>query len=348
MTFSRQALRLLQRLFQRLYPRSFARLFPLKSSRDPVNSSGMPQVMARTAAAIGLAVLAGCGGGTSQVESFVPSRYFAFGDETSSLESNGLKYAVNGLDASNRLDCQQQPIWVQQVAGAYGFVFAECNPTFQPDTKAIMRARAGAKADDVRAQVEAQVAAGGFRDKDLATLLAGANDVLELYRQYPARSEASLIADARARGTRLALTVNRLVNLGVKVVISTVPDMGLTPFGKAEKRNFEDIDRSAFLSRLTAAFNEQLGVTVVLDGRFVGLVQADLQFQAIDRFPAGFGIVTTSLGVCTVALPQCTTATLLPGADPATFLWADDTRLATAGHSQLAQLAVSRAQQNPF
>ena len=340
MTFSRQA--------QRLFQSAFARLFSLRSPRDDVNASGFPHVLARTGAAVGLLVLAACGGGTSQVESFVPARYFAFGDETSTLESNGRKFAVNALDANNRLDCAQQPIWVQQVAGAYGFVFAECNPTFQPETKAIMLARAGARADDVRAQVEAQVAAGGFRDKDLATLLAGANDVLELYRQYPARSEASLIADARARGTRLAQTVNRLVDLGVKVVISTVPDMGLTPFGKAEKRNFQDIDRSAFLTRLTAAFNEQLGVTVVLDGRFVGLVQADLQFQAIDRFPAGFGIASTSEGVCTVALPQCTTATLLPGADPATFLWADDTRIASAGHTQLAQLAVSRAQRNPF
>jgi outer membrane lipase/esterase len=340
MTSSRQAPRLLQRLISRLYSRPH----PSPHPRRPTVST----MLARTVAVAGLALLSACGGGTSQVESFVPLRYFAFGDETSTLESNGRKYAVNALDTNNRLDCTQQPIWVQQVAGAYGFVFAECNPGFVSDTRAIMLARAGAKADDVSAQVEAQVAAGGFRDKDLATVLAGANDVLDLYRQYPARSEASLIADARDRGRRLALTVNRLVDLGVKVVIATVPDMGLTPYGKAERRNFNDIDRSAFLSRLTAVFNEQLGVTVVLDGRFVGLVQADLQLQAVDRFPSGFGVGNTSDGVCTVALPQCTTATLLTGADPASFLWADDTRLANAGHAQLAQLAVDRAQRNPF
>lgn len=330
MTFSSQAQRLLQRLFSRVFPRSAGHR------------------LSRGAALAGVALLAACGGGTSQVEVFEPLRYFAFGDETSALEAGGRKYAVNALDTSGRLDCVQQPIWTQQVAASYGFVFAECNPGFQPDTNARMLARAGAKADDVTAQVEAQVAAGGFRDKDLATVLVGANDILELYSQYPARSEASLLADARERGRRLALTVNRLVNLGVKVVVSTVPDMGLTPYGKAQKRAFEDIDRALFLSNLTAAFNEQLGVSVVLDGRFVGLVQADLQFQAIERSPFSFGIGNNTTPICTVALPQCTTATLITGGDPATFLWADDTRPAQAGHAQLAQLAVDRARRNPF
>lgn len=330
MTSSRQAPSLISRLFL----------------RPPLRQPG--RALARGLAAVSLAVLAACGGGTSQVESFVPQRYFAFGDENSTIESNGRKWAVNALDANNRLACADQPIWVQQVASSYGLVFAECNPTFQPDTNARMLARAGTKAGDVTAQVEAQVAAGGFRSTDLATMLVGGNDILELYSQYPARSEASLIADARARGTQLAQTINRLVGLGVKVVVATVPDMGLTPYGRAQQRAFEDIDRSALLSRLTAAFNEQLGVNVVLDGRFVGLVQADLQFQAIDRFPPGFGVVSVTEGICTVALPDCTTATLRAGADPATYLWADDTRLGGAGHAQLAQLAVDRARRNPF
>ena len=338
MILSSQAQRLLQRLVRRLFPRLFPRLSP-----------GFPgPALCRTVAVAGLAMLSACGGGTSQVETFQPLRYFAFGDETSVLETGGRKYAVNALDTSGRLDCTQQPIWVQQVASAYGFAFAECNPSFLPDTQARMLARAGAKAGDVTAQVEAQVAAGGFRDKDLATVLVGANDVLELYSQYPARSADSLLADARARGRVLAQTVNRLVGLGVKVVVSTVPDMGLTPFGRAQKQAFEDIDRAAFLTSLTAAFNEQLGVSVVLDGRFVGLVQADLQFQAIARSPVSFGIADDITPICNVALPQCTTATLVTGGNPATYLWADSTRIAAAGHAQLAQLAVDRAQRNPF
>lgn len=311
-------------------------------------SSQAQCLLKRFFAAASLVLLASCGGGTSQVERFVPLRYFAFGDETSYLDPAGRKHAVNVVDDSGRLDCSQQTIWVQQVASTYGFAFAECNPTSLAENRARMLARPGAKADDISAQVEAQVAAGGFRDKDLATVLAGANDVLELYSQYPARSEDSLLADSRARGIRLAQSVNRLVGLGVKVVISTVPDMGLTPYGKAQRQAFQDINRSALLTRLTAAFNEQLGVNVVLDGRFVGLVQADLQFQAIDRSPLAFGVTNATMALCTVALPQCTTATLITGVELNGSLWADDTRFASVGHAQLASLAISRAQNNPF
>jgi hypothetical protein len=317
----------------------------LPSMADLPRTSGLRRALA---AACTATLLAACGGGTSQQEAFVPGRYFAFGDETSSLDPSGRKYSVNGLTLEGRLDCSAQPIWTQQVANIYGFAFAECNPNNLGDTKARMLAVAGAKVADVSAQVEAQVAAGGFRDKDLATVLAGANDVLELYAQYPARSEASLLADARARGERLSLTINRLVALGVKVVVSNVPDMGLTPFGLAEKAAFTDIDRSALLSRLTAALNEQLGVTLLLDGRFIGLVQADLRMQAIYRFPGAFGLTDATNAICTTVLPLCTTATVVSGSDISTWLWADSTRLAPGGQNQLAQLAVDRARRNPF
>jgi phospholipase/lecithinase/hemolysin len=319
------------------------------SMANPPRFSVLRRTLAGLVAAGAAALVASCGGGTSQQEAFVPLRYFAFGDETSSLESvTGRKYGVNGLTTDGRLDCAAQPNWTQQLANIYGFAFAECNPTALGETRARMLAIAGAKVADVSAQVEAQVAAGGFRDKDLATVLAGANDVLELYAQYPARSEASLLADARDRGGRLAQIVNRLVALGVKVVISNVPDMGVSPFGLAEKAAFNDIDRSALLTRLTTALNEQLGVNVLLDGRFVGLVQADLRLQAIYRFPAAFGLSNATTGICTVSLPLCTTATLVPESDASTWVWADATRLAPGGQNQLAQLAVDRARRNPF
>jgi hypothetical protein len=129
------------------------------------------------AASLGLAA---CGGGTSQYDPFVPGRLLVFGDEYSALTPNGRNYGVNGVTAEGNIDCSTSPIWVQSLANVYGFTFAECNPRFDPVPKARMLAFAGAKVADVTAQVEAQVAAGGFRDKDLATVLAGANDILEL------------------------------------------------------------------------------------------------------------------------------------------------------------------------
>lgn len=292
--------------------------------------------------------MAACGGSTSQYEPFVPGRLLVFGDESSALTPNGRNYSVNGLTTDGNIDCASSPIWVQSLASIYGFTFAECNTTSEPTPKARMLAFAGAKVANVTAQVEAQVAAGGFRDRDLATVLVGANDIVELYGQYPSLAEATLIAEAGARGQRLARVVNRLVGLGVKVIVSDLPEMGLTPFALSERALGGSFDRAALLTRMTTAFNEQLGVNLLLDGRFIGLMQAQLRFQAIGRFGSGFGLADITTPVCTVPLPNCTTATLVPDAVATSYLWADDTRLAPGGQAQLASLAIDRAQNNPF
>jgi outer membrane lipase/esterase len=296
-----------------------------------------------------LGVISACGGSTSQLDPFVPKRLLVFGDDNSALTQTGRKYGVNGLNATTgNLDCASEPIWVQSLASIYGFEFAECNPT-AVEPHAFMRAFAGAEGEVVAAQVVAQVAAGGFRDKDLATVLVGTNDILDLYNQYPGRSVDGLLAESRARGVKLALVVNRLVGLGVKVIVSDVPDVGTTPYALAQKAlDPTGLDRAALMSQMTSAFNEQLGVNVLLDGRFVGLMQAELRFKAISTSPASFGLSNISEGVCTVALPNCTTNTLVTGAVTSTYLWADDFRLAAGGHSQLASLAVDRARRNPF
>ncbi len=307
------------------------------------------RVVASFLGALGLGLFAACGGGTSQYETFIPQRLLVFGDDTSTLTPTGLKYGVNAVDSTGlAIDCTQQPIWVQSIANQYGFAFAECNPNFA-EPRAFMRAGVGAKVADVAAQVEAQVAAGGFRDKDLATVLAGTNDIIELYQQYPGRSVASLVSEAGARGQQLAGVVNRLVALGVKVVVSDLPDVGLTPYAAAQKAlDLTGLDRAALISQLTTAFNEQLGVNVVLDGRYVGLVQAQLRFQAVSVSPGSFGLSNITDTVCTVELPNCNTNTLLPGVTLSAYLWADDQHLAPTGHSQLAALAIDRAARNPF
>lgn len=304
---------------------------------------------AAAAAVLSLGLLAACGGGSSQFDPFVPGRLLVFGDDDSALDPNGRNYSVNALAENGSLNCNGNPIWVQQLAGVYGFVFAECNPTFEPNPRARMLAVPGAKVADVAAQVEAQVAAGGFRDKDLATVLAGTNDLLELYALYPGLSEATLLAQARARGQRLAQVVNRLVGLGAKVVVSDLPDLGVTPFARAQTQLAgSGVNRAELLSRLTTAFNEQLGVSVLLDGRFVGLMQSQLRFQAIDRFPPAFNLGNVTDAICTAPLPTCTANTLVQGGVPGGYLWSDEVRLAPGGHAQLASLAVDRAQRNPF
>lgn len=300
-------------------------------------------------AAVGLSVLlSSCGGGTSQYDPFTPNRLLVFGDDDSYLAPDGRKYGLNGFDAAGNFDCRQQANWVQQLASLYGFVFAECNPTSDFELRARMLAQVNSKVADVTAQVEAQVAAGGFRDKDLATVLVGKHDILELYNLTSQIGEVAAIAEAKARGVQLGRLVNRLVALGVKVIVSDLPDMGVTAFAASQNTLNGSTRPAELLTRLTTAFNEQVGVTVLLDGRYVGLVQAQLRFQAIARSPPSFGFTNITGALCSVPVPECTTSTVVTGGDINSWLWADEIHMSPGGHTQLAILAIDRARRNPF
>lgn len=294
------------------------------------------------------AALVACGGGTSQFEPFEPEQYVAFGDEASLVRADGRRYTVNPLTSAGAIDCKSEPLWTQAVANNYSFVFQECNPDGTSTFKALMRAVAGAKADDLKAQIDAQLANGGFAAKSLATVMLGSNDVLDLYAQYPTLSEEAITQELRSRGIRLAEQVNRLVGLGVRVIVATVPDVGVSPFALAEKASKNDTDRAALLTRLVAAFNGRLRVNILNDGRFVGLVLADELVQSMSKFPSSYALTDASTAVCTVALPDCTSGTLVSSGTSAGWLWSDDRHLAYGGQLRIGTQAVSRAVGNPF
>jgi hypothetical protein len=312
--------------------------------------------LVRAGAALAAALLVACGGSTSAYDPFVPERLFAFGDEASELKSSGRNWGVNGFNSNNTEDtaddfedCTVLPNWTQSLAAIYGFVFPQCNRGNVIDPPHRNWARAGARVAEVAAQVEdGGVEVGGFRDKDLATVMVGVNDIVELYRLYDGSNEAALQAEARARGQRAAQIVNRLVTLGAKVVVSNIPDLGYTPFAKNENAANPGSNRTAVLSGLSAAFNEQLGVSILLDGRFVALAQTDQRMLAIVRNPAAFVIANTTDAACATPPPDCTTKTLVTDANASTWLWAGDVLLSSRGQSEVAALAIARAQRNPF
>ncbi len=300
------------------------------------------------AASLAALLLAACGGGTSQIDPFDAERVIVFGDESSVLTADGRKYAVNVRKDDNSLDCAAQPIWVQSVASVYGFVFAECNPSNVASPQAFMRAQAGARVADLATQIDAQLAGTGFAGRTLVTVLVGANDVLDLYAQFPDLGRDALLTQARDRGEQLAAQVNRLVEAGARVVVSTVPDIGLTPYALAQKAANTDTDRAALLSALTTALNTGLRVDVLNDGRFVGLVLADEMVQAMVKSPGSFALNNAKDAACSAALPDCSNKTLVSGADAVSWLWADTLRMGYAAQSRLGSLAVSRVRNNPF
>ncbi|CAN5119770.1 hypothetical protein BH11PSE10_BH11PSE10_09330 [soil metagenome] len=303
------------------------------------------------AAATLAAVLSGCGGGTSQIEPFAPTRILAFGDESSVITADGKKYTVNGFDTTTLVaSCVVNPIWVQSLAASFGLVFGECNPDKIAAPTGVMYAVPGAKVADLKTKIDAHFAVSSFGSKDLAAILVGANDVLELYAQFPAQSQASLLDEVRARGRNLGNQVNRIANAGGRVIIATLPDMGLTPFALKEKAAKLDTDRSAFLSNLTSEFNIAMRLTIINDGRLIGLVLADESVQAIVKYPAAFGFANVTDAAClgTIAIQNCLPTTLVTGGSGDTWLWASDVLLSPAGQARLGALAQTRAKNNPF
>jgi len=309
-----------------------------------------------TGAVLASTLLVSCGGG-DRVEEFAPTRLLVFGDETSVIEdvnndANGRKYTVNALKTDNvTLDCAANPIWIQYLSGTFGLTLAECNPTAVPDPKSRIYAHAGDTVADVTAQIDAHLPAPDtFSGTDLVTLLAGAHDILAQYALYDGSNEDVLTAAVQAAGQVLAGQVNRIAEAGGKVLVSTVPDLGLSPFAIAE--DTANAGRAALLSRLTQAFNVELRAKIINNGRKIGLLVADELVQQLAKFPTFYGLVNVTTPVCDPAkaasVEACTTQTLVTDGNAATYLWADGTHLSLGGHNSLGQSAATRAVNNPF
>lgn len=297
------------------------------------------------------ALLAACGGG-QRVQTFYPTRVIAFGDELSVINANGTKYSVNALvSGTSQIDCASNPIWVQYVAAGYALAFPQC-PGVTTDPVSRIYATVGATVGDIAGQIDAHLTnGGGFAAGDLVTVLAGANDVVAQFQQYPAVGEDQLLENVAAAGAALANQVNRLAASGAKVLIVTIPDMGLTPF--AGDRSVGSTDGNpARLTRLSTKFNDALLVNLLNDGHKIGLVQLDQYLKSVEnavlRGQTGSGFSNTTLVACAVALPNCTTNTLVPDAANANWLWADARRLSANGQASLGTLALSRSRSNPF
>jgi outer membrane lipase/esterase len=315
-------------------------------------------VLKSLTAVMALAALVACGGGGTQ-EPFRPNRVLAFGDELSTLEADGRKYSINAFritdtttspptESTTELDCTRNPVWVQTVAASFGLAFDRCLGTATAASGQVL-AQPGQKVADLPAQLAA-VQGAVFNDNDLALMLIGMHDILELYARYPAESAASLLDEARSRARVYGEAINALATAGPAVVVLTVPDLGLTPFARAQNTASGDATRSTLLSQLTDAFNSRMSVTLINDGRLIGLVFLDIETQNMFRFPTGFGLANVLDAACvpTALLPDCRTNTLVSNATSVSHMWADDLRPGPTVQSRMGLLADSRAKNNPF
>lgn len=326
------------------------------------------RVLAPLAAAA--ALLTACGGGTSQVQAFVPARLLVVGDESGAIvddgSHDGFKYSVNDRTGTTAGKCLLLPTPAQQVAAFYGFVFAACNPN-AVEAKAFALAQAGAMADDAVNSLTAQIdAAAGLGANDMVVVTIGTNDVIAVYEQRRAgtwSTDALAIAEARRRGTVAADQINRVLATGARALVFTLPVLGKSPYAITAEAT--SAGAAALITELTTAFNSALrrGIDPTeYDGRDYGLVLADDVTAAIERFPTSY---LASPSNKTDAL--CATATLPQGCQvvvdtdtddtgpdtdtsvkSTTHLWATDRFVGPAAHVQIGSQAVSRAANNPF
>ena len=341
----------------------------------------LPVLLSIRRAAVALAgavLLASCGGGTSQVEPFVPARVIVFGDEMSLVGTdadptkNGFKYTVNALKTApdTGFDCAANPVWTQVVAAGYGFGFDTC-PVGTGAQKGVMRAVAGATAATLQGQVNTQ--AGGLGKSDLVTVMAGIHDVIRLHDQVGQGTLTLAQAEAQAReaGRAIGRVVFGILGTGARVIVAKVPNMGLSPRGIAG-----DTARMTRLSielnaGLTCTFlaggdacDPAMNVSAKYDGRNATLVMTDELVEVAVKDPAAYqlsvsGVTTAACDIQKVPQPPatgwvstCTTATLaaaLPSASSASeWLWADDIWFAPGGHRNLGSRALSQARSSPF
>lgn len=338
----------------------------MSSAIDILRGRGPARALLAAGAAALLA-LAACGGGGDRVSTFAPQRMVVLGDETSVIVAAGStdaagnpisgpvgsKYTVNAFASGSTtvLDCAANPLWVQVLAGRFGFTFAECNSAGVANPQARIYAKAGARVADLPAQVAAvQAVNGSFLNTDLVTVLIGEGDILAAYQAYaanPGAGSGDAIAAVQAAGRSLAAQVNGIANAGGRVLIATVPNLGASPYAAAQEAIATG--RAALLTQLTQEFNAKMRGALINDGRLIGLVQADEQVQLVINNPSVFGYASTNAAACTTAsVLDCTTSTLVSGATAGNFLWADDRHLNVDAQIRIGNLAVVRASNNPF
>ena len=317
--------------------------------------------------ALATSLLVACGGGTSQVEAFKPTRLIVFGDENSVIENDGnndgFKYTINDRSGDSVGKCTKLPIFTQSVALVYGFAFAECNPNALAP-QAFIRAQRLAKVDDPNTGISQQMAnQGDLNSHDMVTVMIGINDIIEIYeRTQSGVSGADAIDEARRRGSHLAAQINAMLRTGARALVFTIPDVGQSPY--AVNANLTDPGAATLLTRLTTEFNAYLRTNIDsanYDGRNYGLILADDIVGAMHKLPASFLVAPAlpetaacnianglAADVVATAVLACNTTNLVDGAAANSHLWASDRHIGPAAHARIGAQAQQRATTNPF
>lgn len=290
-------------------------------------------------------VLAACGS-SSVASALTPSRFIVFGDALSDIGQNGGKrYTVNDGSVNN---------WTLQLASHYGktiapssagglsYAWGNARVLATPDA-------AGGSAPPLSAQIDSFLATNQFTSSDLVVIDGGISDLIVAMQAVLAGSMTpdAMVAAATQTGADLGAQVRRLVNAGAKhVLLASAYDLSKTPWAAA-------INQKDLLYRATRALNDSLKVSIVDLGANVLYLDTEYYVNLYVNSPGSFSFSVTNTPVCTSIDPSnglgigtnqvnsllCTSATLVSGADPTRYVFADPLYLTPSAHRQFGDYA---------
>jgi outer membrane lipase/esterase len=183
-------------------------------------------------------------------------------------------------------------------------------------------------------------------------LNAGTSDVIAEVQAViaGAQTQEQMLVNLGQAGRDLGAQVRRLVDAGGEHVVVVGPyNLGRSPWAT-------QLDQGALLETAISRFNQQLLVSIVDLGENVLYVDAALLFNLATAGPGNFDLNDVTTVVCTSVDPGpgigtgagqvnsnlCTPSTLVAGADPVRFLFADRVYPTPRGHRVFGEYASSR------
>jgi outer membrane lipase/esterase len=135
----------------------------------------------------------------------------------------------------------------------------------------------------------------------------------------------------KAAGTALGAQVQRLVNAGAKhVLLAGVYPLGLSPYGAAS-------GQVTNLTNITLDFNNALKLSVVDLGYNVLYLDSSNYYSNVYYTPTNYAPLnnSTTIACTTVLVTECTPATITPGYDYNTLLYASGFYFTPTAHRLL-------------
>jgi phospholipase/lecithinase/hemolysin len=297
-------------------------------------------------------VLAACGGGNSIVSQFTPTRAIAFGDGMGDLGQNGARYTINDGSVN---------IWTQYVAVSYGTTLTTAAQgglsyaTGNARVAATPDAAGNANTPTVTQQIDTFLAGHALDAGDLVLVSAGTSDVIVETEKVltGAETKDQALANLATAGQALGAQVRRLVNAGGQHVVVAGPyNIGRSPWAL-------QLGQGQLMQDLVTQFNDKFLVSVVDLGANVLYVDAALYFNLVTANPSTNSITDISTPVCTTIDPGpgigtgtnqvnsnlCTPQTLVAGANPSLFLFADRVYVTPRGQQLFGDYAFTRIKQ---